>query len=186
MERTTTVISQADIDRQLDFCHQTAAITAQLPTPPLAFVDTYGCQQNEADSERIRGYLAQMGFGFTSDEEQARVIVINTCAIREHAEQRVFGPHELWRFPEFIHTLMTQKGRIFQIADQAGSIAEGSLAPAPIQEGPSVRPFPHLTEVERPRQERAPRRLPRLSLDGWASVAVLVMTLTFTLRVLVF
>ncbi len=170
MERTTTVISQADIDRQLDFCHQTAAITAQLPTPPLAFVDTYGCQQNEADSERIRGYLAQMGFGFTSDEEQARVIVINTCAIREHAEQRVFGnlgalvhtkrrhpeqiiclcgcmaqephvadrirrsyrhvdlvfgPHELWRFPEFIHTLMTQKGRIFQIADQAGSIAEG-------------------------------------------------------------
>ena len=64
--------------------------------------------------------------------------------------------------------------------------AEGSLAPAPIQDGPSVRPFPHLTEVERPRQERAPRRLPRLSLDGWASVAVLVMTLTFTLRVLVF
>ena len=66
--------------------------------------------------------------------------------------------------------------------------AEGSLAPAPDRraEGPAVRPFPHLTEVERPRQERAPRRLPRLSLDGWASVAVLVMTLTFTLRVLVF
>ena len=170
MERTTTVISQADIDRQLDFCRQAAAVTAKLPTPPLAFVDTYGCQQNEADSERIRGYLAQMGFGFTNDEEQARVIVINTCAIREHAEQRVFGnlgalvhtkrrhpeqiiclcgcmaqephvadkirqsyrhvdlvfgPHELWRFPEFIHTLMTQKGRIFQIADQPGSIAEG-------------------------------------------------------------
>ena len=170
MERTTTVISQADIDRQLELCRQTAELTARLPTPPLAFVDTYGCQQNEADSERIRGYLAQMGFGFTSDEEQARVIVINTCAIREHAEQRVFGnlgalvhtkrrhpeqiiclcgcmaqephvadrirqsyrnvdlvfgPHELWRFPEFIHTLMTQKGRIFQIADQPGSIAEG-------------------------------------------------------------
>ena len=43
MERTTTVISQADIDRQLDFCRQAAAVTAQLPTPPLAFVDTYGC-----------------------------------------------------------------------------------------------------------------------------------------------
>ena len=67
MERTTTVISQADIDRQLDFCRQAAAVTAQLPTPPLAFVDTYGCQQNEADSEHIRGYLAQMGFGFTND-----------------------------------------------------------------------------------------------------------------------
>ena len=170
MERTTTVISQADIDRQLELCRQTAQLTARLSTPPLAFVDTYGCQQNEADSERIRGYLAQMGFGFTDDEEQARVIVINTCAIREHAEQRVFGnlgalvhtkrrhpeqiiclcgcmaqephvadkirqsyrhvdlvfgPHELWRFPEFLHTLMTQKGRIFQITDQPGSIAEG-------------------------------------------------------------
>lgn len=64
--------------------------------------------------------------------------------------------------------------------------AEGCLAPAPVQEEPAGRPFPHLTEVDRPRQERAPRRLPRLSLDGWASVAVLVMTLTFTLRVLVF
>ena len=231
MRQQTTRISPEDISRQLQYCREVAALSAARPAQPLAFVDTYGCQQNEADSERIRGYLAQMGFGFTSDEERARVIVINTCAIREHAEQRVFGnlgalvhtkrrhpeqiiclcgcmaqephvadrirqsyrhvdlvfgPHELWRFPEFIHTLMTQKGRIFQIADQAGSIAEGSLAPAPIQEGPSVRPFPHLTEVERPRQERAPRRLPRLSLDGWASVAVLVMTLTFTLRVLVF
>src|SRR5699024_3750272 len=44
-----------------------------------------------ADSERIRGYLRQMGFGFTQEEERARIIVINTCAIREHAEQRVLG-----------------------------------------------------------------------------------------------
>ena len=43
------------------------------------------------DSERIRGYLEKMGFGFTGSEEEARIIVINTCAIREHAEQRVFG-----------------------------------------------------------------------------------------------
>ena len=58
---------------------------------PLAFVDTYGCQQNEADSERIRGYLAEMGYGFTQDENEADVIVINTCAVREHAEDRVLG-----------------------------------------------------------------------------------------------
>ena len=45
-----------------------------------ALVDTYGCQQNESDSERIRGYLAEMGFEFTSDEFEADVIVINTCA----------------------------------------------------------------------------------------------------------
>ena len=170
MERTTTTISPADVERQLDFCQKVAAVTAQWPSKPLAFVDTYGCQQNEADSERIRGYLAQMGFGFTTDEEKARVIVINTCAIREHAEQRVlgnvgalvhvkrrhpeqliclcgcmmqepsvaekirqsyrhvdlvFGPHALWKFPEMVHTLLTQRGRIFQNADEAGSIAEG-------------------------------------------------------------
>ena len=64
--------------------------------------------------------------------------------------------------------------------------AEGSLAPAPDHraEEPVIRSFPHPAVAGRPRQERAPRRLPRLSLDGWASVAVLVMTLTFTLRVL--
>lgn len=58
---------------------------------PIAFVDTYGCQQNEADSEKIRGMLSQMGFGFTKSEKEADVIVINTCAVREHAEMRVFG-----------------------------------------------------------------------------------------------
>ena len=77
--------------RQLSFCREIADLNAARGERPLAFVDTYGCQQNEADSERIRGYLARMGYGFTQDEEEARVIVINTCAIREHAEQRVFG-----------------------------------------------------------------------------------------------
>ena len=90
MERTT-VISPDEIEKQLSHCAAVARLTAQWPEKPLAFVDTYGCQQNEADSERIRGYLDQMGFGFTDSEEEARIIVINTCAIREHAEQRVFG-----------------------------------------------------------------------------------------------
>ncbi len=90
MERTT-VISPAEIEKQLEYCAAVARLTAQWPEKPLAFVDTYGCQQNEADSERIRGCLEKMGFGFTGDEEKARIIVINTCAIREHAEQRVFG-----------------------------------------------------------------------------------------------
>ncbi|MBE6998511.1 MAG: tRNA (N6-isopentenyl adenosine(37)-C2)-methylthiotransferase MiaB [Ruminococcaceae bacterium] len=58
---------------------------------PLALVDTYGCQQNESDSEMLRGYLSEMGFGFTEDEFAADVVVINTCAVREHAEMRVLG-----------------------------------------------------------------------------------------------
>ena len=57
MEKTTTIIPPGDVERQLWYCAQVAAVTAQWPERPLAFVDTYGCQQNEADSERIRGYL---------------------------------------------------------------------------------------------------------------------------------
>ena len=170
MERKPVVIAQEELAREAAVCGEIKAWWASRGRTPRAYVDTYGCQQNEADSERIRGYLAQMGFGFTDDEEQARIIVINTCAIREHAEQRVlgnvgalvhvkrrhpeqliclcgcmmqeqhvadkirqsyrhvdlvFGPHALWKFPEMIHTLLTQRGRIFSNADEAGSIAEG-------------------------------------------------------------
>ena len=91
MNRQTTRISPADMDRQRDFCQKLHERFAARPSAPLAFVDTYGCQQNEADSERIRGYLTEMGYGFTQDEAAADVIVINTCAVREHAEQRVLG-----------------------------------------------------------------------------------------------
>ena len=58
---------------------------------PLAFVRTYGCQQNVADGEKIKGQLEEMGFGFTESEEEADLILFNTCAVREHAEDRVFG-----------------------------------------------------------------------------------------------
>ncbi len=89
---TTKRISAEEIERQKQFCAEIRKLNEERPGgPPLAYTQTYGCQQNEADSERIRGWLEQMGFGFTGDEEQARIIVINTCAIREHAEQRVFG-----------------------------------------------------------------------------------------------
>ncbi len=91
MNHTTTVISPEEIDRQKDFCARVLERNAAARKSPLAFVDTYGCQQNEADSERIRGYLAEMGYGFTQDENEADVIVINTCAVREHAEDRVLG-----------------------------------------------------------------------------------------------
>ena len=58
---------------------------------PLAFVRTYGCQQNVADGEKIKGLLEQMGFGFTESPEDASFVLFNTCAVREHAEDRVFG-----------------------------------------------------------------------------------------------
>lgn len=58
---------------------------------PLAHIRTYGCQQNVSDSEHIKGMLAEMGFGFTEEPEQADLILFNTCAVREHAQDRVFG-----------------------------------------------------------------------------------------------
>ena len=58
---------------------------------PLACIRTYGCQQNVADSEKIKGMLAAMGFDFTENSEDADFILFNTCAVREHAEDRVFG-----------------------------------------------------------------------------------------------
>lgn len=58
---------------------------------PLAHVITYGCQQNVSDSERMKGELALMGYGFTDDPAKADLILFNTCAVRGHAEDRVYG-----------------------------------------------------------------------------------------------
>ena len=57
---------------------------------PVAFVRTYGCQQNVADSEKIKGMLEEMGCALTEDKNEADIIIFNTCAVREHAEDRVF------------------------------------------------------------------------------------------------
>lgn len=58
---------------------------------PLACTKTYGCQQNENDTERIRGMLRDCGYGFTDAENDADLVIYNTCAVRENAEQKVFG-----------------------------------------------------------------------------------------------
>jgi tRNA-2-methylthio-N6-dimethylallyladenosine synthase len=57
----------------------------------MAHVRTYGCQQNVSDSEKIKGLLSEMGYDFTESLAEADVVIFNTCAVREHAEQRVFG-----------------------------------------------------------------------------------------------
>ena len=167
---TRTVISPEQIDAQKAVCAQIYDLLHADIARPLAMVDTYGCQQNEADSEKLRGYLAEMGYGFTQDEFEADVVVVNTCAVREHAEMRVlgnvgalnhtkkarpsqiiavcgcmvqqehmaeklkksypivdlvFGPHELWRFPELLLEVMTKHRRLFATAKSDGAFAEG-------------------------------------------------------------
>ena len=162
-------IPPEEIARQEAICASVAARHAE-GKRPLALVDTYGCQQNEADSEKLRGYLSEMGYDFTADEFAADVIVVNTCAVREHAEMRVlgnvgalnhtkkakpsqiiavcgcmvqqkhmaekikksypivdlvFGPHELWRFPELLETVMEKGKRVFAAEKDDGAVAEG-------------------------------------------------------------
>ena len=91
MNGKTTVISQQQLQEQLECCNQINAWWREQDITPTAYVETYGCQQNEADSEKIRGLLMESGYAIVSEAEGADVVVMNTCAIREHAEQRVFG-----------------------------------------------------------------------------------------------
>ena len=91
MNTKTTVISQEQLEGQFGYCDKIASHWAQMGITPTAYVETYGCQQNEADSEKLRGYLSQCGYAIGTQAEGADVVIMNTCAIREHAEQRVFG-----------------------------------------------------------------------------------------------
>lgn len=57
----------------------------------LAYVRSFGCQLNVSDGEKIKGLLKKAGYNFTEDEKKADIIILNTCAVRESAEDRVFG-----------------------------------------------------------------------------------------------
>ena len=79
---------------KLTYTHNAAAakvLAAFYETPPLAYVRSYGCQQNVNDGEKIKGVLQDVGYGLCDNVEHADLILFNTCAVREHAEQRVFG-----------------------------------------------------------------------------------------------
>ena len=91
MNTKTTVISENQLQQQFAYCDRIADYWQRENTTPTAYVETYGCQQNEADSEKLRGFLVQSGYAIVQEAEGADVVIMNTCAIREHAEQRVFG-----------------------------------------------------------------------------------------------
>ncbi len=91
-QRKTAVVSKEEIKKQKEFCEKViGVISKRYDKKPLACVITYGCQQNVADSEKIKGMLSEMGYGFTENRFEAKLIIFNTCAVREHAEDRVFG-----------------------------------------------------------------------------------------------
>ena len=170
MDRKQVLIPQEQLERQREFEQKIQALHEGRTAPLLAMVDTFGCQQNVADSQHIMGMLEAMGCTFTDDPAQADVVVLNTCAIRDHAEKRVygtlgalthtkkadpeqviclcgcmaqrpevaekvrqsyrhvdlvFGPQALWKFPELLYNVYTQRRRVFSVADEHGAIAEG-------------------------------------------------------------
>ena len=91
MTSKTEIITPEQLDTQRGYMDKVRAIWTDLSEKPRAYIDTYGCQQNEADSERMLGMLEEMGYVRSEVPEGADVVIMNTCAVREHAEQRVFG-----------------------------------------------------------------------------------------------
>ena len=58
---------------------------------PLAYVHSFGCQQNVSDGEKLKGQLSGIGYDFTDDIAKAQLILLNTCAVRENAEDKVYA-----------------------------------------------------------------------------------------------
>ncbi|MBQ9747630.1 MAG: tRNA (N6-isopentenyl adenosine(37)-C2)-methylthiotransferase MiaB [Clostridia bacterium] len=79
-----------EIEAQRIYTERVRTALASLDAPK-ACVVTYGCQQNEADSERIAGMLREMGYAYTSETAEADIIIVNTCAVRDHAEQKALS-----------------------------------------------------------------------------------------------
>src|SRR5678815_1475593 len=96
-------------------------------------IETYGCQMNAHDSERMAGLLEQAGYEPTDDAADADVVVINTCSVREHAEDKLYT-----RLGE-LRELATERGHN-PIVAVAGCVAQ--------QEGEAIfKRAPGVTDV---------------------------------------
>lgn len=85
-------VSSEELEQQKEFAERVRELYILKGNDcPKACVRTYGCQQNVSDSERMKGMLETMGFTFTEEPGEADFILFNTCAVREHAVDRVFG-----------------------------------------------------------------------------------------------
>jgi len=180
VERGTVNVPAAELARQREFERKILEMFRRREAHPAACVDTFGCQQNEADGQKLKGMLLQMGFSLTDEAGEADLVILNTCAVREHAEKRVFGnlgvlthtkqenpeqviclcgcmaqeervsrrirdsyrhvdlvfgPHALWKFPELLWTVYEGHQRVFSVADEPGTIAEG----IPVMRDPGVK-----------------------------------------------
>jgi tRNA-2-methylthio-N6-dimethylallyladenosine synthase len=86
------------------------------------YIETYGCQMNVADSELMLGRLGQAGYRRVERAEEADVILVNTCAIREHAEQRIYG-----RLGELTRHKLRRPGVVLGVAGCMAQHLRGKL-----------------------------------------------------------
>ena len=91
MKRENVLVSEDALARQREFEAKIKEMFTAREAHPVACVDTFGCQQNVADGQKLMGMLEVCGFTFTQDPKEADLVILNTCAVREHAEDRVFG-----------------------------------------------------------------------------------------------
>lgn len=162
-------ITAEELKEQEIYARKVRSVTHTYFQKPVAYVHTYGCQQNVSDGEKLKGMLEKMGYGFTDEIEKAALILFNTCAVRENAVDRVlgnvgalkrlkkknpdiviaicgcmvqqeetarkikstfpfvdiiFGTHVLHKFPELLCVCLFEGGRILEIPDCDGVIAE--------------------------------------------------------------
>lgn len=87
----TTNVTAAELAAQQEYSRKVREINSAREQPPVAHVHSFGCQQNVSDGEKIKGMLAMMGYGFSNSPDDADLVLFNTCAVRENAEDRVFG-----------------------------------------------------------------------------------------------
>ena len=59
-------------------------------------IETYGCQMNVADSEVVATMMEMAGYSLTEDDEMASAVLLNTCSIRDNAEQKIYGRISYW------------------------------------------------------------------------------------------
>ena len=82
------------LDKTIDEAKQGLAYEGKTTTNPngkSAYIETYGCQMNFSDTEIIASVLTDMGYGFTRQELEADLVLLNTCSIRENAEQKIWN-----------------------------------------------------------------------------------------------
>mgnify|MGYP001649566099 FL=1 len=86
--KRSRTVSEAEMAYELSVCDEVKKLNGG---EKYCYIRTFGCQQNEADSERMAGLCRKMGYTVCDEPEKAKLILVNTCAVREHAEKKALS-----------------------------------------------------------------------------------------------